>query len=82
MSNMKRLLESIQEAKRLTQSQPLDEEGLTSLFQTVQDIAAHGNAGVSLLAGIAGFGYLISRLKDRPDDDDDDPDDPTFGAVV
>lgn len=35
-----------------------------------------------ILAGIAGFGYLVSRLKDRPDDDDDDPDDPTFGAVV
>ena len=35
-----------------------------------------------ILAGIAGFGYLVSRLKDRPDDEDDDPDDPTFGAVV
>jgi len=35
-----------------------------------------------ILAGISGFGYLVSRLKDRPDDDDDDPDDPTFGAVV
>jgi hypothetical protein len=35
-----------------------------------------------ILSGIAGFGYLVSRLKDRPDDNDDDPDDPTFGAVV
>ena len=35
-----------------------------------------------VLAGVVGFGYLVSRLKDRPDDGDDDPDDPTFGAVV
>lgn len=35
-----------------------------------------------ILSGIAGFGYLVSRLKDRPEGDDDDPDDPTFGAVV
>ena len=33
-----------------------------------------------VLAGVVGFGYLVSRLKDRPDDGDDDPDD--FGAVV
>lgn len=33
-----------------------------------------------VLAGVIGFGYLVSRLKDRPDDGDDDPDD--FGAVV
>jgi hypothetical protein len=32
-----------------------------------------------ILAGVIGFGYLVSRLKDRPEDMDDDPDD---GAVV
>ena len=32
-----------------------------------------------ILAGVVGFGYLVSRLKDRPDDIEDDPDD---GAVV
>ena len=36
---------------------------------------------VCVLCGVAGFGYLVSRLKGR-DDDDDDPDDPNFGAVV
>ncbi len=35
-----------------------------------------------VLAGVVGFGYLVSRLKDRPDDGDDDPDDPTYGAVL
>jgi hypothetical protein len=35
-----------------------------------------------VLAGVVGFGYLVSRLKDRPDDGDDDPDDPTYGAVI
>jgi hypothetical protein len=35
-----------------------------------------------VLAGVVGFGYLVSRLKDRPDDEDDDPDDPTYGAVL
>lgn len=35
-----------------------------------------------ILAGVVGFGYLVSKLKDRPDDEDDDPDDPTYGAVV
>jgi hypothetical protein len=35
-----------------------------------------------ILAGVIGFGYLVSRLKDRPEDGDDDPDDPTYGAVV
>ncbi len=32
-----------------------------------------------VLAGVIGFGYLVSRLKDRPDDEDDDPED---GAVL
>jgi hypothetical protein len=36
---------------------------------------------MSVLAGVTGFGYLVSKLKDRRDDDDD-PDDPTYGAVV
>lgn len=35
-----------------------------------------------VLAGVVGFGYLVSRLKGRPEDGDDDPDDPTFGAVL
>lgn len=35
-----------------------------------------------VLAGVVGFGYLVSRLKDRPDDGDDDSDDPTYGAVL
>lgn len=35
-----------------------------------------------VLAGVVGFGYLVSRLKDRPDDGDDGPDDPTYGAVL
>jgi hypothetical protein len=35
-----------------------------------------------VLAGVAGFGYLVSKLKDRPDDEDDDPEDPNFGAVL
>jgi hypothetical protein len=35
-----------------------------------------------VLAGVVGFGYLVSRLKDRPEDGDDDPDDPTYGAVL
>jgi hypothetical protein len=37
---------------------------------------------VCVLCGVAGFGYLVSRLKGGRDDDDDDPDDPNFGAVV
>jgi len=32
-----------------------------------------------ILAGVVGFGYLVSKLKDRPDESDDDPDE---GAVV
>jgi hypothetical protein len=39
-------------------------------------------AALCLLGGIGGFGYLVSRLKDRQDDSDEDPDDPTYGAVV
>lgn len=35
-----------------------------------------------VLAGVVGFGYLVSRLKDRPEDGDDGPDDPTYGAVL
>jgi hypothetical protein len=35
-----------------------------------------------VLAGVIGFGYLVSKLKDRPEDGDDDPDDPTYGAVL
>lgn len=35
-----------------------------------------------ILAGVIGFGYLVTRLKDRPEDGDDDPDDPSYGAVV
>lgn len=35
-----------------------------------------------VLAGVVGFGYLVSRLKGRPGDGDDDPDDPTYGAVL
>jgi hypothetical protein len=38
-------------------------------------------AALCLLGGILGFGYLVSRLKDRSDDPDDD-DDPTYGAVL
>lgn len=34
-----------------------------------------------VLAGVAGFGYLVSRLKSGKGDDDDPPD-PNFGAVV
>jgi hypothetical protein len=36
---------------------------------------------VCVLCGVAGFGYLVSRLKGSRDDDDDDPDD-NFGAVI
>ncbi|HEY3866996.1 MAG TPA: hypothetical protein VGM10_01540 [Actinocrinis sp.] len=36
---------------------------------------------VCVLCGVAGFGYLVSRLKGSRDEDDDDPDD-NFGAVV
>ena len=50
MGNMKRLYEAIEEAQRLAESQPLDDEGLTSLCDTIQEVAAHGNAGVQLLA--------------------------------
>jgi hypothetical protein len=35
-----------------------------------------------VLAGVVGFGYLVSKLKDRPEDGGDDPDDPTYGAVL
>jgi len=34
-----------------------------------------------VLSGVVGFGYLVSKLKDRPEDGDD-PDDPTYGAVL
>src|SRR5437870_5765402 len=39
MGNMKRLHEAIQEAERLSRSQRFDEETLTSMFQTVREIA-------------------------------------------
>ena len=45
MGEMKRLHGAIQEAKRLTESQCFDEETLTSMFQTVGEIAKHGNEG-------------------------------------
>jgi hypothetical protein len=35
-----------------------------------------------VLAGVIGFAYLVSRLKDRPEDGEDGPDDPTYGAVL
>ena len=46
-------------------------------WQTPQWIAL-----LCILGGVVGFGYLVSKLKDRPEDGDDDPDDPTYGAVV
>ena len=49
MSHMKRLYEAIEEAERLSRSEPLDEEGLRSLFQSMHDIALHGNKGFHLL---------------------------------
>ncbi|MBS2964601.1 hypothetical protein KGA66_16210 [Actinocrinis puniceicyclus] len=35
-----------------------------------------------VVAGVLGFAYLVTRLKDRPGGGDDDPDDPTYGAVL
>lgn len=51
MATMKCLHEAIQDAKRvLAQDQPFSNEELTSLFESVGEIARHGNAGLSLFA--------------------------------
>ena len=50
MGNMKRLHEAISEAARLSRSQPLNEEELGFLFQSLHEVAVHGNEAVKLLA--------------------------------
>jgi hypothetical protein len=51
MSNMKHLLESIEEAERLlSRNPPFGDEELGSLFHSLHRVACHGNAGLRALA--------------------------------